>query len=351
MATTEANYDKILLAVAALLALGGAGYIYTLSGSFSQKLAVPKGANRNDFPDTEGAKTGLIAAKQNLDTTFDWVSPVKNGKPVPLNVSIPVVLKDGVLYDMFTENPPLRPPMTNKFLRENELDFLSPNVAELDPDHDYFNNLEEFNKQTNPKDPKSLPPITDKLYFVGRKQHDYILTMQSPEAPWLIKLNKPDAAPPPPPAPPPGNASDDAKAAPAPPPPRAAPAASAFVQPQFPFDFGCEKNAPPRFTATGFTPKKDGNKDLSELAVTDKSTGAKFVLTYKVPYNLAEFEAELEYRIGDTQVFTVKKGGTFRIGGIAATYILLDVTDESATIAPVGADGKPGTPFVSGKRP
>lgn len=329
MASKASNYDKTLLGIAAVIALGIAGYLFTLKGSFGEKLVIPKSVPQVNFPEIPAER--VDNAIKNLQTVFNWTSPERNGKLVPLNKSIPIVVKDGQLFDMFVENPPLRPPMTNKFLRDYDLNYEYENVGDLDPDGDGFSNVEEFQKQTNPKDAKSHPPLTDKLYFKERVQLDYELVLNSSEPPLIVRRTKP------------------------------APPASAIpvrpLQEPWPVEFGFERGAQPRFSATGFkkTPKVDprtgAQAEVAELAVTDKVTGEQFTLEFKKPYNLAEYKAVLEFRIGTVQEITVKKGDTFRINGLAATFKLVDVTEDSATVAQLDEKGELGKPFVVNKRP
>lgn len=318
MANRESNYDKIILTVSAVLALAVAGYLFMLKSSFADKLVSSSSTPKSEF--------GVIpveevkAAVGNLQKTFNWVSPVRANKPVPLNKSIPIVLKEGQLYDMFVETPPLRPPMTNKFLRDYDLDYLSPNVGDLDPDEDGFSNVEEFNKGTNPKSPTDHPPVTDKLFFKERVQNSYILTLQSPALPLLIQRTEPSRG-------------------------------SVFVQ-AVPSAFGFEKGIEPRFKALEFTKKETpDHKDVSELQVEDVATAQKFTLVYRVPYNLAEFQVKLEYRLKVVQELpAIKKGDTFRLPEVATTFKVLEIAEDSATVAEL-KDGVPGKPFVVNKRP
>jgi len=318
MANREANYDKVILAIAAILALALAGYLFTLKSSFSEKLLLTKITPKAEFGEIPLQR--VDDALSNLKTVFNWTSPERANKPVPLNKSIPIVLREGQLFDMFVENPPLRPPMTNKFLRDNELEYLSANVAELDPDDDGFSNLEEFNKQTNPKDAKSHPPETDKLYFKERVQNNYILALQSPDLPLLVQRVEPTKG-------------------------------SVFVQ-AVPSDFGFDRGAAPRFKALAFNKKKtpDG-KDISELDVEDVSTAQKFTLVYRVPFNLAEFQVKMAYRLKFvTELPALKKGETFRLPGVASTFQVVEIAEDSVTIVE-STNGTQGKPFVVNKQP
>jgi hypothetical protein len=321
MVNKEANYDKVLLTIAALAALGVAAYLFTLKSSFSEKLVLTRSTPKADFGDIPVEK--VTASVQRLGQVFNWVSPIKQNKPVPLNKSVTVVLKDGELFDLYLEEKKLREPMTNQYLRDFELEYLSPNVAYLDPDGDGFSNVEEFTKNTNPRKAESHPPLTDKLYFKERVQENYIVVLQSSEMPLQVKRMEPVAP-------------------------------SQFIE-IVPRDFGFDRGAQPRFTAEKYERKSATGptglpKDLSELTVLDKSTGDRFVLILKEPKNLAAFEAKMEFRVGQVSEYRVQKGGTFRINGIAATFKVIEVTEESATIAELDASGQPGKPFVVNRR-
>jgi len=319
MANKEANYDKVLLTLAAITALGVSGYLYFLKSGFGATLVQPRVTPKADFGVIPQAE--VAAAVKRLQQPFEWISPIRDNKPVPLNKSVTVLSKGGELFDLYKENPPLRQPMTNIFLRTYDLEYVAPNVGDLDPDEDGFTNLEEFNKQTNPKDAKSHPPATDHLYFVKRVQNDYILVLQSSAMPLQVKRNAP------------------------------LPAGSQFVS-AIPSDFGYERGVTAqRFTAEKFENKVADGKDLSELTVLDKATNEKVVLIYKVPTNLAEYQVELEFRDKTVTSYTVKKGENFRLGGVAATFKVLAIEEDKATITQLKDDGTPGDKFVVGQRP
>lgn len=319
MANKEAKYDKVLLTLSAIAALGVSGTLYMFKSSFPETLVFPKVQPQKDFGVIPQAE--VVAAVDRLQKPYEWVAPVRQNKPVPLNKSVTVVSKAGVLFDLFVENPPLRPPLTNKFLRDNDLEYLSPNVGELDPDGDGFTNQEEFEAGTNPKDPKSHPPVTKHLYFRNRVQNDYILSLQSSDMPVQVRRIKPE------------------------------PGKSIFVS-AMPQEFGFEGGVQTqRFTAEKFEKKVVSDKDVSELTVMDKATNQRVVLIMKVPTNLAEYKAELEFRSGTVSVITPKKGDNFRLTGVAATFKVIDVQEDNATIVQLKDDGTDGEKFVVTRRP
>lgn len=306
MQNRNGNYEKVLLGVAAVLALGIAGYLVWTSQSFGERLVRRGGTSKND---PGQPPTAIVNATiKRLTEKITWISPVLKGKPVPLNKSVLLVKKGDQLFDLQLEEPQFRPPMTNSYLVQNDLpDILSPNVGELDADNDGFTNLEEFEKKTNPRDDKSHPPFTDKLVLKRRITYDYIVKLNSSSPPYQVQRLAPE------------------------------PKKSVFVSPgdEFGFDKGVV-----RFKAIGFEPKKVadpsvGEKDVSELKLLDKSSNKEFVIARGSETNLAEYEAEFEFLLGDRPTRTVKKGDTFQIPGIGNTYRLLEIEENSAVIQPV----------------
>jgi hypothetical protein len=258
---------------------------------------------------------------QRLTEKVSWVSPVIKGKAVPLNKSIILMQKGDDLYDLQTEDKVLRPPMTNAFLIENDLPNIeSPNVGALDPDNDGFSNEEEFsaNPQTKPMDAASHPAETQKLYLKQRITHDYKIKLNSSSPPYQVQRTAPD------------------------------PKASKFVSPgdEFGFDKGII-----RFKVIGFETKivkdpKVGEKDVSELKCLDLSTKKEFVLVRGAETNLAEYEAEFEFRIGTPEIRKVKQGETFQIPGIGKTFKVLSIEENQAVIVPVDGDKPVGEPIT-----
>lgn len=320
MQKKNGNYEKTILILAALLAFGAVGFMIYDSQSLPDRLAIKTVSPKSNLnpPPTETVNQVL----KRLMEKVTWISPEINGKPVPLNKSILLLQKGDQLFDLQVADPVLRPPMTNEYLVKNDLPGIeSPNVGDLDPDNDGFSNLEEFTQKTDPRDDKSHPPVTQKLFLKSRITHDYIIKLNSSSPPYQVQRLKPE------------------------------PKASKFVSPadEWTFDKG---NAPSRFKALEFTTKMDKNPttgletDVSELKCLDLSTKREFVLVKGKETNLADYEAEFEFRIGTPEVRKVREGETFQIPGLGDTFKVLSIEENQATIVAVEGLNPKGDPIT-----
>lgn len=316
MQKSQGSYEKIILTIAALLAIGVAGYLIMLSRGFEESLVVEEGVARKELnlPNTP-AMQEAIEMVQKANT---WASPVRNGKPVPLNKSVLLVMKNNELFDLTLPEPQFRPPMTNVFVMGNKdatppeeplPHVFSPNVGELDADDDGFSNLEEFEGKTNPRDAQSHPPITNKLFLTKRISHDYIVKLGSggDGTTFQVQRLQPE------------------------------PRATKFVT--LNTDFGFERGSV-RFKATAASKKTIqhptlGQKEVYVLKVTDLSTNKEFELEEGAEVNLAEYEAEFELRHKARQVIPgVREGKTFILPGSGTSYEVIKLEESSAIIAP-----------------
>ncbi|MCB1276665.1 Amuc_1099 family pilus-like system protein [Prosthecobacter sp.] len=318
----QKSYEKIILTISALLAIGVAVYLVLESQGFEDSLALTQATSRNELsaPNTQAVEDATNTIKKK----YSWVSPVRNGKAVPLNKSVLLVMKDNELFDLTLAEPKFREPMTNVFLvgdrskspPEAQLPHIfSPNVGDLDADDDGFSNLEEFNAKTNPRDANSMPPYTTKLYLQKRVSHDYILKMVSGD----------------------GKTFQIQRLAPE-------PKSSKFAGINEPFGF--EKGVV-RFKI--LSSKKDtiqhptlGQMDVFVLKALDLSSNKEFELVQGKEINLAEYEAVLEFRWKKRHIIPgVREGKTFVLPGLGITYYITKLEETKAIIAPLGKDGKP----------
>jgi hypothetical protein len=265
------------------------------------------------------------AIKRAIEVPKPWVPPVRHNKAVPLNKSVLLALKGEELIDMYLETIQIRPPLTNEYLRVNTLAWKHPNVGELDPDEDGFNNLEEFEKRTKPKDARSHPPLTDKLFMVERLSKDYRIVLRTASG----QVSMPDEP--------------------------KVPARTKFIEPSKvgtdpPIFFGGNGD---RFKAIKWESKKIpdprlGEKDVSELTIEEIVTKKQIVLVMGVETNLAEYSAKFELRLKQIiPIAPVQKGGTFRIPGYEdTTYRVMDIMEDKAIISALDASGNPGPDII-----
>lgn len=320
MQNRQGNYEKTILIISSLLAIGVAVFLILESQGFEESLTLPQGFSKNDL--NAPASQKVKDATETMKKKYSWLSPVRNEKAAPLNKSVMLVMKDGKLFDLLLPEPKLREPMTNLFLTgdltktppEAQLpNIFSPNVGQLDADSDGFSNLEEFNAKTDPRDASSMPPYTDKLFLTKRISHDYILLLKGgSDGTFQIQ--------------------------------RSVPSRASVFKP-LNEEFGFDKNTI-RFKILSFRKEtaetKFGPKEIFILKVLDLSTQKEFEMVEGKEVNLADYEAEFEFRWKKRQIVPgVKEGGTFQLPGLGKTFYILKLEETKAIISPLGADGKP----------
>jgi hypothetical protein len=321
MQNSQGSYEKIILTVSSLLAIGTAGFLVFQSLGFEDDLVLAQGSSRNDLnpPDNPA----VVAAIDTIKKKYSWLSPERNGKAVPLNKSVLLVMKGGELFDLLLPEPQFRPPMTNLFLTgdraknppERELPSIySPNVGDLDADDDGFSNMEEFNAKTDPRDAASMPPLTNKLVLRQRISHDYILVLKGgSDGTFQIQ--------------------------------RIQPAKGSVFKPlneEFGFDKGVVRFKMLEAQKKTIQHPTLGPMDAYVVKVKDLSTNKEFELVQGKETNLAEYEAELEFRWKKRQPIPgVREGKTFQLPGLGKTYYIWKLEESKATISPLGNDGKP----------
>ena len=316
MQKRQSNYERLILALMAVAAIAVSGWLLYLTIGFADTLTSRPVVEKNEIVQPPIQKVD-DAIKHALQDPKPWVAPVRNNKAVPLNKSVLLVLKGEETFDLFLEDKLLRPPMTNVYLRENGLAYESPNVGDLDPDDDGFSNLEEFNKQTKPKDAKSHPPVTDKLFMVERIAKDYRIALKNssgqislPDEPkrktYFLDLTKVGTEP----HQTFGGANGDR-----------------FKVVKF------EKKVVPDPTV--------GERDVSELNCEELVTKRPILLVVGKEENLAEYKVRFEFRLRLlSEIPPVAKGDTFRLPGYEdMTFKVIDIQEDKAVISTLKTDG------------
>jgi hypothetical protein len=311
------QYDQQLLILGILAALGISLWFYFTKDEYRPAVSITTVAPKKDFK--EPGIASINAALKTIQEKVDWTAPARNGKMVPLNKSVVLIKKGDQLFDLYAEEPQYRPPFKNAdLLKYNLPTITSPNFGELDSDHDGFTNEEEYIKGKDLLDDKSFPSILDKLKFQQRNSFDYIIKLASTAAPYQVQRLKPDR----------GNK---------------------FVSVND--EFGFDKNSI-RFKALKFEVKKEMSAanlemDVSELTIKDLTTDKDYVLVKGKDVNLVEYEAQIIFKLKDKEEEIKRKvGEIFQLPGTGKSYKIVDISENSCTIAEILPDGGLGNEAI-----
>ena len=164
------NYDKLLLGVFGLFAVGVGGLLASNSLGSDEATGTNKVTEKSVLgPDKiEETKKALeeLTAKRTAVWTF---LPISEHRTAHLFTASPAVQKAGadtIVQLLDAETPPLREGIPNWWLYENNLDLTRDDVATQDPDGDKYSNAEEFEGKSSPSDPDSRPPFFTKLHLI-----------------------------------------------------------------------------------------------------------------------------------------------------------------------------------------
>jgi len=303
-------WDKILLIAVSVIVMGLSGLFLTKALGFTERFEVKQVTPNDEIEDTDQPVVEL--ATRFVKVKNEWQNPLlgspegEGKKRVPLFVSIPIVESGGKLIDMLNPNSPqLRPPLSNEWLMENDLDYLNSGVLRQDPDGDGFTNIEEWNGETSPRDAEDHPPYADKLVMIERKQTTYAIEFAARPDQERFQISRKRTAK----WPRPdnfylriGETSEDG---------------------QFRVESFEEKSAQRR----GIT------VDASVVEITYLPTGAKHTLVRNVVEEIPTYFAEMEFLLEPGKTFIVKQGDAFPLAKDPATkYRVVEVKENSTVI-------------------
>ncbi len=300
------SWEKFLLISLGLIVAAVSGFFIFKAWTFGGGFGLPSSDADSEMPKTKTKRTD--AASNFITETIQWELPNKGvgGSPLPLFVSIPMVEIDGRLVNMLDpEEEPIRPPVSNKWLMDNNLAFLTRAVLSNDPDDDGYTNLEEWHGQTNPKDGASHPPYANKLFMVSRQAQIYraVFAVKPDDTRFQIKRM----------------------------------ATGKWQQKNFYLRQG-ETSPDGQIRIDGFEQKQVVNNqgirvDASVVHVTFLPKGTKHQLIKRIPTDIPTYFSQLGFELGGGDPFYVKEGDTFPLALDPNTkYRVLKVNEDSTLI-------------------
>jgi len=166
----KAKYERLLLGICGLIAVITGGWLLMCVLGWKKEFPNRPPAELKENFGTNKAGDQIKDALETLTKEAVIKPPVKDGVPISLLSSVPVIRKAGEKEnrEILPENSePLRPPVSNRWLYDNGLDLIRTDILDIDSDGDKFTNLEEYNAdpKTNPRDATSHPPISAKIYY------------------------------------------------------------------------------------------------------------------------------------------------------------------------------------------
>jgi hypothetical protein len=323
------HYHRILLALFGIGAIAVAAVLSMSALSFGRQFEqrdIPPGDEIGIDP-----PAAILDAANRFTQRVGWEPPHINNKDVPLFTSVLLVQRGEKIYDLLDPNEdPLRPPMTNAFLLKHDLDYRRSDVAELDPDNDGFTNLEEFFggiakvgdgatlESTDPRDPTSHPPFTDKLRLVDRLEEPYIIRWAGASGD-AFNLRRPEPAP------------------------------QRMAYGLRPGDLFFKEEGSPEHER--FLLEKSDKREVQAqggitrevwvLTIRDRKWDENFTLEERGEADRPVVTAVFRDELGGLETFGVRKGETFALQREPdVSYKVVDVNEQEALISPVGSEAE-----------
>ncbi len=201
--------DPIILACAAVLALGIGGWVVKSTMDFSKESSDALLPPLADPEVTETPAGTALMHTTELKAAVDagnfpkWATTESAGRDRGFLVSTPLVFKgtagQGEVLDLDKEQPMLRPPIPNAWLTKHRLQSNYANVGQLDPDGDKFTNEEEYlwgeklGEEFDPNNSTSHPPYYYKLVFDRLVSDPYVVEFRMVAEPNDYSLKHPDS--------------------------------------------------------------------------------------------------------------------------------------------------------------
>lgn len=168
MSKLPKNFEKTLLGIAGLAAVGFAAMGFMKSSGVAEDFPPPTaGSPKNDpsIPEAEATSASISSLK--LNRAFE--SAEDNGRPVDLFVGIRLFANKNdpnKPFDPIGDPEEMHKGIPNKWWVETGADPTYANSPDRDDDSDGFTNREEYEAKTKPTDAKNVPALINKLAYL-----------------------------------------------------------------------------------------------------------------------------------------------------------------------------------------
>jgi hypothetical protein len=176
------NYEKAAIGGAALAALGLAFFGWSKVGDVEADFSVSTQGTGNNDPSVPNADL-VVKAVSSLGLKRVWAPAEPNGRAVDLFTGIPLFIardQPGKPLDPINSGA-IHPPIPNIWWIEHRLDPGFADSPTRDADGEGYTNLEEYKGKTDPNDPKSHPPLIDKLMYQKDESLNWVIRPGFPE--------------------------------------------------------------------------------------------------------------------------------------------------------------------------
>lgn len=174
------NYEKVVLVLAILVAVGLGTMAYMNIGKLEGDFDTP-GGRMQDAPKLPGVPQ-ITTASANLTKPHEWDKGDVGDREVDMLTGIPWFLSKDEMKEVDLGNPneePVHPPIPNSWWLENNIDPGFKDSPQRDPDGDGFTNEEEYLAKTSPNDAKSFGERITKVELVKLIKEPYRLELSS----------------------------------------------------------------------------------------------------------------------------------------------------------------------------
>ncbi len=158
----KTKFERAILLFAAAALLASSAFVYLNIKKFGEMFA-PYFASFSKNNTIKPLNLDLLNnAREALGKPAKWKA---GGNPLFVGAQY-VLRKDNTTFELYDPKSGATGGIPNEWLVQHGLDVLNPEIAQEDTDGDRFNNLDEYHagvNSTNPQDPNSHPPFTEKL--------------------------------------------------------------------------------------------------------------------------------------------------------------------------------------------